>query len=127
MDFQEYPKRVYKDNDSKVVNNKQDELEYCLAEGIMPDHITSEIIDKAIKKYDDNHPIPRKDIADDKEIGEGQKPEQTQSIEETSGEAVVGCGDVRPHEGKEGTPGVLKRKPGRPYKRPMDETGFKPK
>ena len=128
MGFQEYPKRVYKGDESKVVNTNQEELEYCLAEGIMPDHITSEIIAEAIKNYDDNHPIPRKDITDDKEnkeglpgeIREGQKPEQTQPIQEGSEKAIVGCGDVLAHEkehGKESTPGVLKRKPGRPHKK----------
>lgn len=107
MGFQEYPKRVYKDNDSKVVNTKKEEDEYL---GV-------KVNDKENKEG-----LPG-------EIGEGQKPEQAQPVEEGSEKAIVGCGDVLTHEkehGEEGTPGILKRKPGRP-KRPMDERGFVPK
>ena len=98
MGFQEYPKRVYKGNESIVVNTVKEENEFL---GVKTD-------DKEIKEGVSG------------EIGEGQKPEQTQSIEKTSEKAIVGCGDVLAHEkehGKESTPGVLKRKPGRPHKK----------
>ena len=98
MGFQEYPKRVYKGNESIVVNTGKEENEFL---GVKTD-------DKENKEG-----LPG-------EIREGKEPEQTQSIEETSGEAIVRGGDVQAHEkehGKEGTPGVLKRKPGRPHKK----------
>lgn len=98
MGFQEYPKRVYKGNESIVVNTVKEENEYL---GVKTD-------DKKDKEGVSG------------EIGEGQTPEQAQSIEETSESAIVGSGDVQTHEkehGKESTPGILKRKPGRPHKK----------
>ena len=98
MGFQEYPKRVYKGNESIVVNTSKEEREYL---GV---------------KIDDQE--NKEGISS--EIGEGQKPEQAQPFEETSERAIIGSGDVQTHEkehGKESTPGILKRKPGRPHKK----------
>lgn len=177
MEFQEYPKRVYKGDESIIANTVEEEWAYCISKGIRPEHLTQEPIDEAIRKYEENYPIPIGGLegiedkifgvkSNDKEnkegvsseIGKGEESKQAEFVQETSEGASCGSGNVQTHEGQEGTIGILttcedlqkvtgltkdeivlankmaenvpkiiRRKPGRPKKREMDEQGFVPK
>lgn len=106
MEFQEYPKRVYKGDESIIVNTVTEENEFL---GVKTD-------DKENKEGVSG------------EIGKGEESQQVNIIQETSEGETCKSGNVQTHEGQESPVGVLKRKPGRPpLKRLMDETGFKPK
>lgn len=91
----EYPKRVYKGDESIVVNTKEEESEYL---GFIPIELTprmpsQEEINKAIKDYEENWLTKN-----DKEVGV----------------YVVGSGEVQGQR-QEKPAGILKRKPGRPH------------
>lgn len=136
MEFKEYPKRVYKGDESIIVNTVEEENEFL---GVKVD-------DKENKEGVSS------------EVGKGEEPQQTESIKETSGEASCGSGNVQAHEGQESPVGILTtcedlqkvtgltkdeivlankmaenvpkiivRKPGRPKKKEIDERGFVPK
>ena len=94
MEFQEYPKRVYKGDESQIVNTVAEENEFL---GVKAD-------DKENKEGVSG------------EVGKVEEPQQIESVKETSEGETCGSGNVRPHEGKESTVGVLKRKAGRPKK-----------
>lgn len=94
MELLEYPK--WTDDDKKIVKSHEEEIEYLKSKGIVID-------DKENKEWVSG------------EVGKGEESQQTESVEEKSEEAVNGSGDVQTH-GQESTPGILKRKAGRPKK-----------
>src|SRR3990167_2136372 len=115
MEFFEYPKRI---DAEKVVNSREEEIEYLKSKEVKSDR-------DAFAKIADNIAleIGMKGFVNDKkdetgvssEIGKREKSQQVESIGGASKEAVGGCGDVQTHEQGEKSPvGVLKRKPGRP-------------
>ena len=94
MGFQEYPKRVYKGNESIVVNTVKEENEFL---GVKTD-------DKEIKEGVSG------------EVGKGEEPQQVEPVKKTGEEAISGSGIFFKTHGQESIVGVLKRKPGRPKK-----------
>ena len=94
MEFQEYPKRVYKGNESVIANTVEEEKEFL---GVKED-------DKENKEGGSG------------EIGKGEESQQVNIIQETNEGETCGGGNVYTHEGQESPVGVLKRKAGRPKK-----------
>ena len=105
MEFFEYPKRI---DDEKVVNSKEEEIEYLKSKGV--------VIDDKKDETGVQGSIPQ--------------GEESRGIENDGrmSKEIKGRGDVQTHEQEQESPsGVLKRKPGRPKLKPWDERGFKPK
>lgn len=93
MEFAEYPKRVYKGEDSIIVNTKIEENEFL---GVKTD-----------------------DKKDDERVQGGiSQGKESRGIENDGGMQgeIKNCGNVQTHEGQESPVGVLKRKAGRPPK-----------
>lgn len=65
MEFAEYPKRVYKGDESIIANTDAEEKEFLGVLGVLQDALqipTQEEIDKAIKGYEERCPIPIAEI-----------------------------------------------------------------
>lgn len=92
MEFSEYPKRVYKGDESIIVNTVAEENEFM---GVKTDDKENE---EGVSG----------------EIGKGEESQQVQPVQETSEGETCGSGNVQTHEGQESPVGILKRKPGRP-------------
>lgn len=93
MEFAEYPKRIYKGEESIIVNTKAEENEFL---GVKTD-------DKENKERVQGS------------ISQGKESRGIENDGGMQGE-IKNCGNVQAHEGQEGSPGILKRKAGRPPK-----------